>query len=155
MNPEIPDSLLQVFPLSEGLFPVGRLDKESEGMLLLTDDGNLYRQIAGAEAHQEKEYEVSVYQNIPDEDLEQMAAGIEIMGQRTRPAKVSRITNKSFKIILTQGLNRQIRRMCYKLGYQVLSLKRIRIASLELSGLKEGAYRYVSKEDILPPDSKK
>jgi 23S rRNA pseudouridine2604 synthase len=143
LNPEIENSLPAAFPACLGLFPVGRLDKDSEGLLLLTDDGKLYKDVAGSEKHQEKEYFVKLNNDISEDDLEKMASGIVIMGKKTRPALVIRQTASSFNIVLTQGLNRQIRRMCYKLGYEVEILKRIRIMSLYLEDLEPGEYREI------------
>ena len=148
LNPAIEHSLLSTFSFDEHLFPVGRLDKDSEGLLLMTNDGRLYKEIAGSERHQEKEYVVMVDKKFEDGDLQKMASGVVIMGKRTRTAIVSREGDFTFRIILTQGVNRQIRRMCYKLGYEVKSLKRIRIMSLELGTLKPGEFRNISKAEI-------
>ena len=111
------------------MFPIGRLDKESEGLLILTNDGALYKDIAFAEKMKEKEYMVEVDRALTPDAIQQWTTGIVIKGEKTRPSFVSLIHEKSFRIILTQGINRQIRRMCYKLGYEVTSLKRIRITS--------------------------
>jgi 23S rRNA pseudouridine2604 synthase len=128
------------------VYPVGRLDKESEGLLLLTNDGKLYKDIAHAEKIKEKEYVVEVDKELTTSAIEQLASGIVIMGKKTRPAKVRLITPTCFNIILTQGLNRQIRRMCHKLGYEVTSLKRIRITVILLEDLKPGEYRVLGRE---------
>jgi 23S rRNA pseudouridine2604 synthase len=149
LNPKIENGLLSAFPDCEGLFPVGRLDKESEGLLLLTDDGKLYKEIAGAEKHQEKEYLVKVEKEISDEELQKLASGIVIMGKKTRPTVIIRETPSSFRIILTQGLNRQIRRMCYKIGYEVVMLKRIRIMSISLGDMDPGEFKKISREEII------
>lgn len=148
LNPAIENNLCSVLTFKEHLYPVGRLDKESEGLLLLTNDGKLYKNIAFSENFKEKEYVVEVDQELSDEAIQHLAAGIVIMGQRTRPAKVSRISSHSFSIVLTQGLNRQIRRMCYKLNLNVTLLKRIRITSVLLGELKPGEYRKLDATEI-------
>jgi 23S rRNA pseudouridine2604 synthase len=148
LNAAIENNLLHTLPFGEHVYPVGRLDKESEGLLLLTNDGKLYKDIAFSDNFKEKEYLVEVDKPLTDEAVEQLSSGIVIMGQKTRPARVSMVTEHSFRIILTQGLNRQIRRMCYKLRYQVTMLKRIRITSIELGDLKPGAYRVLTRAEI-------
>lgn len=141
LNEGIDDNLKSLLPFNEKLFPVGRLDKESEGLLLMTNDGNLFNRITKPGSQIEKEYIVTVDKPI-DENFEQrMSNGIEIMGQLTLPCKLMPIDAYTFRIILTQGLNRQIRRMCYKLNYEVLTLKRIRIDNLLLGDLKPGEYK--------------
>jgi 23S rRNA pseudouridine2604 synthase len=152
LNPEIPGNLGEVFQFPKKLFPVGRLDKESEGLLLLTDDGNLYREIAWSEKEKEKEYFVRVDKMIGEEFLEKMSAGIVIMGKKTKPAKLFAVPgdDRAFRIILTQGLNRQIRRMCYKLGYEVEKLVRTRIDTIELGQLLPGQSLEISAENLEP-----
>ena len=128
----------------------GRLDKDSEGLLLLTNDGNLINHMMrGANLH-EKEYVVKLDRRIKDEDLNKLRNGIYLkeLKQTTRPCKVDKIGPYTIKIVLTQGLNRQIRRMCQTLHYKVGSLKRIRGMSVELGNLKPGEYRELSKEEI-------
>lgn len=148
LNPRIADNLLEATNIAQRVFPVGRLDKESEGLMLLTDDGNLYERVTHAAHHQEKEYAVTVDKPITAEMLELLAAGIVIMGKRTRPAFVAPLTQNSFRIILTQGLNRQIRRMCYKLGYQVQQLIRIRMVNIRLGELGPGQWRPLHPEEL-------
>jgi 23S rRNA pseudouridine2604 synthase len=148
LNPNIKDNLLAALPFEEHLYPVGRLDKESEGLLLLTNDGKLYKNIAFAENFKEKEYIVSVDKVLTNEAIEQLASGIVIMGQKTRPAVVKKIDAMTFSIILTQGVNRQIRRMCYKLDYEVTMLKRIRITTIVLGDLKPGEFIELKLESI-------
>lgn len=128
----------------------GRLDKDSEGLLLLTNDGNLINHMMrGANLH-EKEYVVKLDRRIKDEDLNKLRNGIYLkeLKQTTRPCKVDKIGPYTIKIVLTQGLNRQIRRMCQTLHYEVKSLKRIRVMSVELGNLKPGEYRELSQEEI-------
>ncbi len=149
MNREIAHNLADALPEYKDIFPVGRLDKDSEGLLILTNDGQLYKQIAPAEAMKEKEYLVTVDKILTEECLQKLSEGIVIMGKQTRPASVAQVDPCSFRMILTQGLNRQIRRMCYKLGYKVVMLKRIRILSLTLGELQPGEYRLIRKEQIL------
>ena len=148
LNAAISGNLLELLPFEEHLYPVGRLDKESEGLLLLTNDGKLYKDIAFSENLKEKEYLVEVDQEITDEAIARLSSGIVIMGQKTRPAIVTKVSSRSFRIILTQGLNRQIRRMCYKLDYNVTMLKRIRITSVWLGDLKPGEYRELGQTEM-------
>ena len=138
LNPAIENNLLTVFYFPKKLFPVGRLDKESEGLLLMTDDGELFRNTAWTESGKEKEYFVRVNKPIDEAFIQRMREGIVIMGKMTRPAKVFATGENKFRIILTQGLNRQIRRMCYKLGYEVEELIRVRIDKIGLGDLKPG-----------------
>jgi 23S rRNA pseudouridine2604 synthase len=149
LNAAIPGNLLAQLPFEEHVYPIGRLDKESEGLLLLTNDGKLYKDIAFSENHKEKEYLVEVDKELTDDTIAALSSGIVIMGQKTRPAIVTRVGTHSFRIILTQGLNRQIRRMCYKLHYNVTMLKRIRITSVLLGDLKPGEYKKLNQEDCL------
>lgn len=147
LNPEIPDNLIKILPFSD-VFPVGRLDKASEGLLILTDDGRYYDKILRKENKTEKEYLVRVDKPITEEFIENMASGIKIMGKMTLPCEVMRVSDMEFRIVLVQGLNRQIRRMCYKLGYEVLFLQRIRIGNVFLDKLEPGMWRETSKTDL-------
>jgi 23S rRNA pseudouridine2604 synthase len=148
LNPEIPNNLLTVFSFSEHLFPIGRLDKESEGLLVLTNDGKFYNKIAHSEQHIEKEYQVKVNEPLTEIALTSLRDGIEIMGQMTRSCIVNQLDEFSFNIILTQGLNRQIRRMCYKIGYEVVELKRIRIANIQLEKIKVGEWKVLDSTHL-------
>lgn len=132
------------------VYPVGRLDKESEGLLLLTNDGYLSNEICKARNYHEKEYVVTVREEINKEFLDQMRAGVYLseLEVTTRPCKVEKIGKFTFKIILTQGLNRQIRRMCRELSFHVTKLKRIRVLNVTLENLKPGEYRELSKQEI-------
>ncbi|MEJ8756838.1 pseudouridine synthase [Pontibacter sp. H259] len=148
LNTEIENNLVEALALDETIFPVGRLDKASEGLMLLTNDGRTLFNILHAEKVQEKEYLVTVDKPLTPQAIERLAEGIVIMGQRTRPAVVTQVDELTFSIVLTQGLNRQIRRMCYKLGYQVERLVRTRIITLELGDLAPGEWRYLHPEEL-------
>ncbi|KAA5541226.1 pseudouridine synthase [Adhaeribacter rhizoryzae] len=148
LNQNIAHSLGQALNFSEKVFPVGRLDKESEGLMLLTNHGQIYDRIVHAKNHQEKEYLVTVNNPLTPAVLAQLASGVEIMGQRTRPAVVNQVNSTAFNIILTQGLNRQIRRMCYKLGYGVERLIRKRLVNIELGNLEPGEWRHLTSNEL-------
>lgn len=137
------------------IYPVGRLDKDSEGLLLMTNDGSLVNALMKAKNHHEKEYIVEVNKNIDEAFLQAMSGGVYIkeLKVKTRKCYIEKISEKSFKIILTQGLNRQIRRMCESLGFKVLSLRRIRIVNITLGKLKTGEYRKLSKTELNTLDS--
>ena len=132
----------------ERLFPIGRLDKPSEGLIFLTNDGDIVNKILRAGNNHEKEYIVTVDQIITDDFIKRMSNGIPILGTVTQKCKVEKISNYVFKIILTQGLNRQIRRMCEYLDYEVKKLKRTRIMNVSLSGLKYGDWRELTKQEV-------
>ena len=130
------------------IFPIGRLDKPSEGLIFLTNDGNIVNKILRARNDHEKEYIVSVNRLISREFIQRMSNGVEILDTITRNCFVEQLGPKKFKIILTQGLNRQIRRMCQTLGYRVLSLKRVRIMNIKLD-VPTGKYREFTKKELL------
>ena len=132
----------------ERLFPVGRLDKPSEGLIFLTNDGDIVNKILRAGNQHEKEYIVTVDKIITDEFINKMSNGIPILGTLTQSCIVEKISQYVFKIILTQGLNRQIRRMCEYLDYDVTKLKRTRIMNVTLAGLKYGDWRELSQKEI-------
>ena len=129
------------------VFHIGRLDKDSEGLILLTNDGDIVNEILRSENQHEKEYVVSVDRPITPEFLKQMSEGVKILDTVTLPCKVEQLSKYDFKIILTQGLNRQIRRMCEALGYNVYRLQRIRIMNIQLDNLHVGQWRYLSKKE--------
>lgn len=129
------------------VFHIGRLDKDSEGLILLTNDGDIVNEILRSENQHEKEYIVSVDRPITPEFLKQMSEGVKILDTVTLPCKVEQLSKYDFKIILTQGLNRQIRRMCEALGYNVYRLQRIRIMNIQLDNLPVGQWRYLSKKE--------
>lgn len=130
------------------IFPVGRLDKPSEGLIILTSDGDIVNKILRAENAHDKEYEVTVDQPISDRFVKRMSRGVPILGTVTKPCVVKPTGRNTFNIILTQGLNRQIRRMCEFLGYEVTKLKRTRIMHLELKKLKPGQWRDLTEKEL-------
>ena len=130
------------------VFNIGRLDKDSDGLILLTNDGDIVNKILRAENNHEKEYIVSVDKPITPEFVEKMSKGVRILGTKTLPCKVEQLSKYEFKIILTQGLNRQIRRMCEALGYNVTKLKRIRIMNINLGELKKGQWRDLTVREL-------
>ena len=130
------------------VYPVGRLDKESEGLILLTNQGDLVNRIMRAGNFHEKEYIVQVNRPVTKDFLQKMGKGVPVLDTVTRPCPVEKISEDTFRIILTQGLNRQIRRMCEYLGYEVVRLKRVRIMNLTLKGLKKGDYREITKQEL-------
>lgn len=130
------------------IFAVGRLDKHSEGLILLTNDGSIVNRMMRAEHSHEKEYRVTVDKPVTGHFLAEMSAGVDILETRTKPCHTRRISDNEFMIILTQGLNLQIRRMCKALGYRVLRLERIRIMHITLSGLPRGEWRRLSEEEL-------
>lgn len=138
----------------ERIFPIGRLDKDSEGLILLTSDGSIVNEILREENQHDKEYQVTVNKVITPEFLIQMSEGVTIFNpvkekhEKTKPCVIHKNGEKSFTIILSQGLNRQIRRMCEALGYQVVSLKRTRIMHIKLGKLKIGSWRELSEAEV-------
>lgn len=130
------------------IYPVGRLDKDSEGLLLLTNQGEWVNKMMRAGNYHEKEYIVKVNKPVTKEFLKGMRGGVPILDTVTRPCKVRYTGQTTFEIILTQGLNRQIRRMCEYFGYKVISLKRIRIMNIHLGKLKTGQWRYLTKQEL-------
>ena len=127
---------------------IGRLDKDSRGLLLMTNNGDIINKMMRAANYHEKEYKVTVDQEITPEFIEKMSSGVPILDTVTRPCRVEKIGKYTFSIILTQGLNRQIRRMCEALGYQVRDLVRVRVMNIRLGSLKEGQYRKVTDEEL-------
>jgi 23S rRNA pseudouridine2604 synthase len=139
-----PDNVIDFINYPKRIFPIGRLDKDSEGLLLLTNDGDIVNKILRAGNKHEKEYEVTVNKPVTPEFLKGMATGVPILDTVTKPCKIEPTGKKSFKIILTQGLNRQIRRMCEYFDYKVVSLKRVRVMHITLNNLKVGEYRHLT-----------
>ena len=145
---QVEDNIVQFVGHSERIFPVGRLDKDSEGLILLTNDGDIVNEILRSENEHEKEYVVSVNRPITDLSLKMLADGVKIMGVRTKPCKVERVDAETFRLVLTQGLNRQIRRMCSALGYRVRRLQRVRIINIHVGALRAGEWRYLSADEV-------
>lgn len=130
------------------VYPVGRLDKDSEGLLLLTSDGDIVNRVLRARGGHEKEYEVTIDRPVTAEFVKRMASGVPILDRVTLPCKVKKTGDKSFNIILIQGLNRQIRRMCEYLGCRVVTLKRTRIMNMRLGDMQPGDWRHVTKAEL-------
>jgi 23S rRNA pseudouridine2604 synthase len=147
-EPQIENNIIEFIGHRERIFPIGRLDKESEGLILLTNNGDIVNEILRAENNHEKEYIVAVDRPITDLALSMMASGVKIMGEITKPCKVSRIDAETLRMTLTQGLNRQIRRMCSALGYRARRLQRVRIINIELGDLALGEWRYLSEAEV-------
>lgn len=139
---------------SERIFPIGRLDKDSEGLILLTSDGQIVNEILRAENLHDKEYRVQVDKKITQTFIEQMTSGVTIFNpvkekhEKTKPCKVILVNDTEFTIILSQGLNRQIRRMCEALGYKVVALKRVRIMHIKLGKMRTGEWRFLADEEV-------
>lgn len=148
-NQRTPNNIVDFVHHKERIFPVGRLDKESEGLILLTNDGDIVNKILRARNHHEKEYIVTVNKPVTDDFLRKMSNGVPILDTVTRKSFVEKVDETTFKIILTQGLNRQIRRMTEYLGYRVVFLRRIRIMNIKLENLKLGTYRSLSPLELL------
>ena len=140
-------NIIEYINYPERIFPAGRLDKDSEGLILLSNDGDLSNKIMKARNFHEKEYEVEVDRPFDDEFLTKMSEGVPILDTITRKCTLKHTGKTSFNIILTQGLNRQIRRMCEYFGYKVLKLKRIRIMNIKLGNLKSGTYRNITDKE--------
>lgn len=143
-----PANIISFINYPKRIFPIGRLDKDSEGLLLLTDDGDIVNRILRSNYDHEKEYIVSVKKSMTNEFLEGLASPMSILGKKLKPVKVSRVNDNTFKIILTQGLNRQIRRMCLKLDYKVKSLKRVRLMNIHLRELPVGKWRHINEQEL-------
>lgn len=146
-NHKVKDNIIDFINHKERLFTIGRIDKQSEGLILLTNDGDIVNNVLRAENRKEKEYIVTVNKKITTEFIDKMKRGVRIMGKKTRKCFVKKIHENRFKIILTQGMNRQIRRMCEVLGYRVTKLKRVRIMDIHLD-TKVGEYRDLNNEEV-------
>ncbi|WP_029407721.1 23S rRNA pseudouridine(2604) synthase RluF [Thiomicrorhabdus sp. Milos-T2] len=144
----IEDNIIDAIGYKQRIFPIGRLDKPSEGLIFLTNDGDIVNKILRAENAHDKEYIVTVDKPITKSFLDHMSRGVPILGTITKPCKVKKESQFVFNMILTQGLNRQIRRMCEHLGYNVRKLKRSRIMNVELGDLKPGAWRYLTSQEM-------
>jgi len=144
----IKDNIVDFISHAERIFPIGRLDKESEGLILLTNNGDIVNEILRSENNHEKEYLVTVDKPVTDSFLASMAGGVRILDTKTKPCKVSRLGKYEFRIVLTQGLNRQIRRMCEVFGYEVRRLQRVRVVNIKLGGLKVGRWRNLTEAEL-------
>lgn len=148
------NNIIDYLNYPERIFPIGRLDKDTSGLILLTNDGMIVNKILRSEFEHEKEYEVTVDHKITDEFVQSLSSGVQIynpvrhMTTVTKPCKVIPLGDKTFTIILTQGLNLQIRRMCSALGYRVIKLKRTRIINIQLGNLPIGRYRFLTTEEL-------
>ncbi|MEW6248016.1 MAG: pseudouridine synthase [Nitrospirota bacterium] len=129
------------------IFPVGRLDKDSSGLILLTNDGDIVNEVLRTEHGHEREYVVQVDREFDGRFLERMAGGVVVLGKRTKPCTVARLGPRRFRIVLTEGRNRQIRRMCQALGYRVVSLQRVRIMHITLHGLRPGQWKNLTEQE--------
>ncbi len=141
-------NMIDYINYEERIFHIGRLDKDSEGLIFLTNDGDIVNKILRAENGHEKEYIVTVDKNITKEFIKGMSKGVPILDVVTEPCYVEQLNKRTFKIILTQGLNRQIRRMCDHFNYEVKTLKRIRIMNIKLGDLPYGSWRYFTKKEL-------
>lgn len=146
--PNVAGNIIDFVGYPSRIFAIGRLDKHSEGLILLTNDGDIVNKMMRSENGHEKEYVVNVEKPITSEFIQAMSSGVDILGVTTKPCEVSQIAECQFRIILTQGLNLQIRRMCKELGYRVLKLERIRIMNITLDGLERGQWRHLSVEEL-------
>ncbi|MFH1047357.1 MAG: pseudouridine synthase [Patescibacteria group bacterium] len=144
-----PNNVIDFLGLHDRVFPVGRLDVESSGLLLLTNDGDLTARLTHPRFGHEKEYDVTVSQPISGDQLEALRHGVRLADGQTMPAKVKRVTNERFLIVLLQGKNRQIRRMCEALGLQVTKLRRVRVHTQKLGRLLPGQWRELTKKEIV------
>ncbi len=139
--------VLDLVDVPQRIYPIGRLDKDSTGLLLLTNDGRLHHKLSHPSFDHEKEYDVTVAKPITDGALQKMAAGLPMMDTHTRPARVRRTSARRFRIVLQEGKNRQVRRMVRKVGNQVLRLERVRIAHIKLGRLAPGAWRHLTHSE--------
>lgn len=146
-NPKEKKNIVDYINYPTRIFPIGRLDKPSEGLILMTDDGDIVNKILRARNNHEKEYIVTVDRNITEDFIQRMANGIPVLDTVTRKCEVEKLTRNTFRIVLTQGLNRQIRRMCEYLGYEVVKLKRTRIMNISLD-VPVGQYRSLTSQEL-------
>jgi 23S rRNA pseudouridine2604 synthase len=144
----VPGNIVDFVGHRERIFPIGRLDKDSEGLILLTNNGDIVNEILRSEHEHEKEYVVQVDRPLTAAFLQAMAAGVPILDTVTKPCRVRSVGRNTFRIVLTQGLNRQIRRMCEHFGYTVRGLRRVRIINLTLDGLPPGRWRNLRREEL-------
>ena len=146
-NQKVKNNIIDFINFNKRLFTIGRLDKDSEGLILLTNNGDIVNNVLRAENKKEKEYLVTLNKKIDKDFINKMRTGVRIMGKLTKKCYVEKTYENQFKIVLTQGLNRQIRRMCNALGYRVTKLKRIRVMDIQLD-TKVGEYRFLDENEI-------
>lgn len=146
-NQKVKNNIIDYINFNKRLFTIGRIDKDSEGLILLTNNGDIVNNVLRAENKKEKEYLVTLNKKIDKDFIQKMRSGVRIMGRLTKKCYVEKTYEDQFKIVLTQGLNRQIRRMCNSLGYRVTKLKRIRVMDIELD-TKVGEYRFLNENEI-------
>ena len=146
-NHKVKDNIIDFINHKERLFTIGRIDKQSEGLILLTNNGDIVNNVLRAEYKKEKEYVVWVNKNLTSDFIEKIRNGVRILGKKTKKCYVKKINDNKFKIVLTQGMNRQIRRMCEVLGYRVTKLKRVRIMNIYLD-VNVGEYRDLNEEEV-------
>jgi 23S rRNA pseudouridine2604 synthase len=146
-EPHVKRNIVAEIGHPERIFPVGRLDKDSSGLILLTNDGDIVNEILRTEHGHEREYVVQIDREFDGRFLERMAGGVVILGKRTKPCTVGRLGPRRFRIVLTEGRNRQIRRMCQALGYRVVSLRRVRIMHITLDGLQPGQWKNLTERE--------
>lgn len=142
------DNIIDYINYPRRIFPIGRLDKDSEGLILLTSDGDIVNKILRAGNNHEKEYIVTVDKPVTQHFIESMKSGVRILGTVTRKCKAEKLSRYVFRIILTEGMNRQIRRMCEVFGYKVVKLKRVRIMNVKLGSLPEGSWRHLTPGEL-------
>ena len=146
-NQKVKNNIIDYINFNKRLFTIGRLDKDSEGLILLTNNGDIVNNVLRAENKKEKEYLVTLNKRIDKDFIQKMRSGVRIMGKLTKKCYVEKTYENKFKIVLTQGLNRQIRRMCNALGYRVTKLKRIRVMDIKLD-TKVGEYRFLNEIEV-------
>lgn len=147
-DPNATNNIIDYLKFPSRIFPIGRLDVESSGLILLTNDGEIVNKISKAQNRFEKEYVVTVDKAVTPLALKKLAEGVIILGRKTLPAKVEKISPNQFIITIIQGMNRQIRRMCEAVGYEVNILKRVRIHNITLDGLGRGKWRHLTPEEV-------
>ncbi len=145
---DVPGNIMDFIDYPTRVFTVGRLDRDSRGLILLTNDGMIANRIIRARYGHEKEYEVTCDRDISDDMIRKMRTGVPILNTVTQPCKAWKTSTRTFRIVLTQGLNRQIRRMCGALNYKVLDLCRVRIMNLSIEGIKEGMWRKLTNDEL-------
>ena len=147
-DPNTPGNIIDAVKYPSRIFAIGRLDKTSTGLIFLTNDGEIVNNILRAQFGHEKEYEVEVHGPYPDSFLQKMAAGVKLSDYKTQPCKTARLSTRKFSIILTEGKNRQIRRMTEALGFTVMKLHRVRIMNVHIGDLKLGEWKNIPEKDL-------